>query len=657
MTWVSEALVEASEPILEKVSALVAEALPRGSAVSAEEVAQQARVTLGLLIEIVEGDPTDSLFEYWEEVGRSCSERKLAMSEMPNAPDLLKSGIWTELEGQVEGGAMPLSDLVDVMMGIESILGKCSLAMFKSYLGSREIKVAERTERMDALYSLNRVLSDDFDSDRMYHSLAEKLASITGISRCSILLFGDEGRVTPAASNFAGALEVLKDLSLEELGALAAIAALGGPVVLRNGEKKPPEIGSLLRRYGTPLMLVVPLRSTGKQVGVALLDEGRDGEFPREQVELAVAVANQVAIAIDKSSLIEEMETRLKHMAAIGVIARTLTSFLDSKEQLRSLLGMACALVSAGAGAILLLEAMFDELKVEVSEGADGWPEDTGFLKAARWSCDNGRPLLLSRGSRERRFKVASGISGGMVAPLLIRDKAIGVIAIAAKPGSEYDRDDLELFANFAAQAAVSIENTQLYERLQDMYLGAIGSLAAAIEARDPYTVGHSARVTQYAVAIAEGMGLTQPEIEELRLAGLLHDLGKIGVPDSILNKPGRLSEEEFSAIKMHPALSMRIIEPLPHLGNIIPIIYHHHEHFDGSGYMDGKSGEKIPLGARIITVADSFEAMTSDRPYRKALSRHEAMMELKRCSGSQFDPRVVSVFVDLLEKTADEGS
>jgi HD-GYP domain-containing protein (c-di-GMP phosphodiesterase class II) len=318
---------------------------------------------------------------------------------------------------------------------------------------------------------------------------------------------------------------------------------------------------------------------------------------------------------------------------------------------------MACALVSAGAGAILLLEAMFDELKVEVSEGADGWPEDTGFLKAARWSCDNGRPLLLSRGSRERRFKVASGISGGMVAPLLIRDKAIGVIAIAAKPGSEYDRDDLELFANFAAQAAVSIENTQLYERLQDMYLGAIGSLAAAIEARDPYTVGHSARVTQYAVAIAEGMGLTQPEIEELRLAGLLHDLGKIGVPDSILNKPGRLSEEEFSAIKMHPALSMRIIEPLPHLGNIIPIIYHHHEHFDGSGYMDGKSGEKIPLGARIITVADSFEAMTSDRPYRKALSRHEAMMELKRCSGSQFDPRVVSVFVDLLEKTADEGS
>lgn len=656
MTWVSDALAKAGEQILEKASALVADALPRGSIVSAEEITNQARVSLELVIEIVEGAPTDKLFEYWEEVGRSCSDRMLAMSEMPNAPDLLKSAIWSVLEGQVEDDSIPLSDLVDVMMGIESILGKCSLAMFKSYLGSRDIKVAEQSDRIDALYSLNRVLADDFDSERMYHSLAEKFASITGLTRCSLLLFDDKGNLEPAASNFSGALQEMKESTSDELAALAAVAALDGPVILRNSESKPPEIGSLLGHYGTPVALVVPLKSMTGQVGVAMLDEGRDGEFPRSQVELAVAVANQVATAIEKSTTISEMETRLKHMAAIGVIARTLTSFLDSKEQLKSLLGMACALVRAEGGAILLLEEMFGELKLEAGEGPGSWREDEGFKRVAKWASDNAMPALLTKWSKDLRFRAPQGVSSEMIAPLKVRDKVIGIIAVASKPGAEYDRDDLELFASFAAQAAVSIENTQLYERLQNMYLGAIGSLAAAIEARDPYTVGHSARVTQYAVAIAEAMSLPQAEIEEIRLAGYLHDLGKIGVPDNILNKPGRLSAEEFLAIKMHPALSMKIIEPLPHLGNIVPIIYHHHEHYDGSGYMDGKVGEKIPLGARIITVADSFEAMTSDRPYRKALSRDEAMKELRRCAGSQFDPKIVSLFLGLLEKSDGGG-
>ncbi|MCJ7653219.1 MAG: HD domain-containing protein, partial [Actinobacteria bacterium] len=133
----------------------------------------------------------------------------------------------------------------------------------------------------------------------------------------------------------------------------------------------------------------------------------------------------------------------------------------------------------------------------------------------------------------------------------------------------------------------------------------------------------------------------------------LLHDVGKIGVPDRILSKTGRLSDEEFSAIKMHPTMSVKIIEPLPHLAKIVPVIYHHHEHYDGTGYVDGKSGDKIPLGSRIIAAADAYEAMTSDRPYRKALSREQAMAKLQRNSGTQFDPMVVGLFLDLLERAS----
>jgi len=349
------------------------------------------------------------------------------------------------------------------------------------------------------------------------------------------------------------------------------------------------------------------------------------------------------------------MESRLKQMAAIGIVARSLTSHLDAKEQLQSILAMATTLMRAESGVFLLIEEMFGELKQEAYAGEAGWAADGSFMDMARWVYDKAELAVWDRDLADERFAaLPQPVQACMAAPLMVRDKPIGVLGIASsKQGEHYADQDAELFGNFAAQAAVSIENTRLYQRLQDTYLGAIGSLAAAIEARDPYTVGHSARVTQYAVAIAESMELEPEEVEDLRLAGLLHDLGKIGVPDNILNKAGRLSEEEFSAIKMHPALSMRIIEPMPHLGNIIPIIYSHHERYDGNGYMDGMAGDKIPLGARIIAVADSFEAMTSDRPYRKALSSEEATSELSRNSGSQFDHEVVKHFLILLEKSS----
>ena len=280
--------------------------------------------------------------------------------------------------------------------------------------------------------------------------------------------------------------------------------------------------------------------------------------------------------------------------------------------------------------------------------------------------CRHAEMVMMLEGEVIKRNKEDIGHSSGRYRKLKIavNDDSLsswfmGVLEANAASNNPYlleisiaDQDySINQMKAGSALAAISIDKNPV-QGFQSTYLGIISALAAAIEARDPYTVGHSARVTQYAVAIAESMELSSEEVEEVRLAGLLHDLGKIGVPDSILNKPGRLNDEEFTVIKMHPALSMRIIEPLPHLGNIIPIIYHHHERYDGQGYVEGKSGERIPLGARIIAVADSYEAMTSDRPYRVALSRKEAMSELRSNAGSQFDPDVVSHFLELLDKT-----
>jgi len=178
-----------------------------------------------------------------------------------------------------------------------------------------------------------------------------------------------------------------------------------------------------------------------------------------------------------------------------------------------------------------------------------------------------------------------------------------------------------------------------------------VTSLSSALDARDHYTNGHSERVIEYAKQIATELGMPMQQQEELVYLCLLHDIGKIGIPDHILNKPGRLTQEEFEIMKRHAEIGERIISPLEALKNLKPLIRHHQEYYDGKGYPDNLSGEAIPIACRILSVVDTFDAMTTDRPYRKALPIEAAMAELRRCADSQFDPAVVDIFITILDK------
>jgi putative nucleotidyltransferase with HDIG domain len=652
MTWIADALSVRSSEILKVADGLIQDA---GTvSVPAEEIMKQAELTLELLIEALSTRESAPLFDCWEMIGKNCSERDLPISDIPQTTEILKRAIWIAMQDQVERSVVKFADLVDAMMVVESVLSDCWFTMVHSYLGSRDIRVTAKAERMEALYALTEVLSMERDDARMYKAIVDKVASITRLPRCSLLLFDEDGSLRPVVSNYRDAVERLGESTEKELSALSAVASLGGPVILEKGHN-PFEIETVLANYDTPIVLLAPLRTAEKDLGILLLDSGKDGEFNQEQIDLAIASANQAAIAIEKSGLVKEMEIRLKHMAAIGIVARSLTTMLEPEDQIKNLLDMGCALVRADSGVLLTQEESFGDIHEQVSSGRVEWARGDSFYSIARWVNEHKEPVVWQKGVKDPRFVgVTLQTEAGIIAPMLVREKVIGVLGVGSeRQGEKYDSDDVEMFKNFSAQAAVAVENTRLYDRLQDTYLGAIGALAAAIEARDPYTVGHSARVTQYAVAIAESMKLSTEETEEIRLAALLHDVGKIGVSDHILNKPGRLNEEEYSAMKMHPELSMRIMTPLPHRGDIIPIIYHHHEHYDGSGYVDGQSGEEIPLGARIVSVADAYEAMTSDRPYRAALSREDAVQELRVNAGTQFDPEVVRHFLNLLEKPA----
>jgi putative nucleotidyltransferase with HDIG domain len=185
---------------------------------------------------------------------------------------------------------------------------------------------------------------------------------------------------------------------------------------------------------------------------------------------------------------------------------------------------------------------------------------------------------------------------------------------------------------------------------LREQFISLLTTLSETIDARDPHTRRHSIKVCQHALAIGAQLGLSHQNLERLEIAALLHDIGKMGVEAFILQKPAVLDEVEMMAIRHHPLLGVRILEPVRQLADVIPFIRHHHERYDGGGYPDGLRGEKIPLEARILAVADSYDAMTSHRPYRKALSSREAIGELREEAGTQFDPRVVEAFCAVLE-------
>ncbi len=196
----------------------------------------------------------------------------------------------------------------------------------------------------------------------------------------------------------------------------------------------------------------------------------------------------------------------------------------------------------------------------------------------------------------------------------------------------------------------------QKHHELRTAYVQTVGALAEAVDAKDTYTRGHSERVGVYATKIAREMGYSKEFIERVYIAGLLHDVGKIGVRDYVITKPDRLTPEEYEEIKMHPEIGAKILEPVDFLADIAPCVRHHHEWFDGSsrGYPERLLGDQIPLPSRIILVADTVEAMTSDRPYRKALSLDRVVSELNKFAGSQFDPSCTSAFLRLLDREGE---
>ncbi len=257
-----------------------------------------------------------------------------------------------------------------------------------------------------------------------------------------------------------------------------------------------------------------------------------------------------------------------------------------------------------------------------------------------------GKPLHFRGSAVAKQF---AGHQAGIAIPIRTRGKTLGVIyACGKKNGQEFSARERNMLCGISNQAAFALDNATLYHDLENLFVGIAWSFASALDAKSSWTAGHSKRVTQYSVAIAEELGQTTDFLNSIRTCGLLHDVGKIGISEMILDKPGAITRQERLAIAEHASQGAKILEHIDQFQPLLPGIRHHHERWDGRGFPDKLRKADIPLMARVLSVADAYDAMTSDRPYRQRRTRVDAISEIERCSGSQFDPEIVDAFIEV---------
>ncbi|MFH1860849.1 MAG: HD domain-containing phosphohydrolase [bacterium] len=378
------------------------------------------------------------------------------------------------------------------------------------------------------------------------------------------------------------------------------------------------------------------------------------------------ALTKEISYVYEELSLIYDVSTRMGSM-------------LDVDRLPIEVINKAIDILDVRCGFLLLFDEQRSCMTIEAARGFS--PEILDKFKG-EYLPNNGlagecvrkkQPIVCQLTEDTTVSETILGIKNIMCVPMIYKEQPIGVIVLGDKiSGEPFYTPNTKLVFALATMTSTMVQNARLYSQLQNMFLSAISSLSSAIDEKDNYTLGHSNRVTTYAVEIGKRMNLSEEKLGIIQLAAILHDVGKIGVPEEVLRKPGKLTNEEWESIRQHPDKGVHIVEPMvateeamaifdihlinprEHIGEIVAGIKHHHERFDGHGYPSGISGANIPLISRIIAVADAYDAMTSKRSYRDALTEEVAIEELRKNAGEQHDPKIVELFIEMRQ---EEGS
>ena len=361
----------------------------------------------------------------------------------------------------------------------------------------------------------------------------------------------------------------------------------------------------------------------------------------------------------------------LKNLKTLIEINKAITSSLELEEVFELILSGVLE-ISSGMRAMILLRNKSGDMEVvyrkTLESSASHVPDQNLSSSIIKRVIETGKPVHINDIAIDAELQNQASIRALdlhsiVVIPLLYSQNYIsqgspggalmGVIYVDNKAARRrFTEEDLDLLMAFSYQAAITVENAQLYRELQDNYVAIVTSLAEAVEVKDRYTRGHSELVSRYAVAIGERLGLAERELQDIIRGGILHDVGKIGIDETILNKNDKLTDEEFAILKLHTVYGARILEPVPHMSAVRDIVLHHHERMDGSGYPEGLTGDQISLATRVVSISDIYEALTSNRAYRKALAPKVVVKMLESEAGSKLDAELVGIFLSLYKES-----
>lgn len=531
-------------------------------------------------------------------------------------------------------------------------------------IGTGPLSAEEETSRLYRILARANRIASNTELDELLEQMLDLIILVCGANAGTLYLLdpflnelefkvvrdptsssGLLGRRIPASEGIAGATILKRETIV--VADLAQDPRWYGP------------IGSDQHKLGNTIS--IPLLLPSKPIGVVQVFNY--SEAPLQMVQL---LANRMASEIDKAMLLQASQRHGERIQALVNIIGIIGSSLDRDQVLRLIVGYARDLLNAEASSIFLIDKAQQEIVLHLSTDPEidqtiRIPLGQGIIGHV---IQTGETILVNDATLDKRhFSSADALTGTttcsiMAVPLTARSVQLGqergtmathiiggLEAINKLEGS-FSQEDAELLRTLANQAATVLQIAELYGDANELFLDTIQAMVAAIDAKDPYTEGHSQRVSEFSVAIGRQLNLPPEQIHHLRIGALLHDVGKIGVPDRILTKPGRLTAEEFEHIKAHPAIGAEIMGKVRMLRTEIPALAEHHERIDGQGYPNGLNGSEITLFGRIVAVADVFDALTSDRPYRSALATEEVLDLMQQESGTHLDGFCVQALI-----------
>jgi len=536
----------------------------------------------------------------------------------------------------------------------------------QAILSARYHEEAQRCNaELAALQKIAGSLGSYPDEKRAAEVIVETVEDLLGTHHVSLLtrvpgterfrLQAIRGKATPADLPDAG------DVSLSDEVGMIAWAVRTGQPFLANDVRREPRYWEVFP--GILSEVVVPIFSQGAVIGVINVESERLEAFDHHTLRLLTIVANQAQVILENARLFSQAKQKISDLTTLHEIGLEITSTLGVEQILERIVDIVVgSLKPFDCAFYSLTEGEPRELTIGPSyHHLEGKPvrQDSEVHKlpldgpgVIAWVTREGHPLLVSDVREDPRYvKVFEEVVSEIAVPLTSKSRVLGVLNVESNQAGAFSQTTLEFLTTIAQQASVAVENARLYERLEQSYFDTVRTLVLAMDAKDPYTRGHSERVRRYSVELARVMGMSEEDVKRVSYAGLLHDIGKIGVREDLLLKPGELTPDEFEEVKLHSVLGEKLVQQVGLLRGVGPLIRSEHENYGGGGYPDGLAGEAIPLGARIIAVADAYDAMTTDRAYHHEMPIKAALDELRKCAGKQFDPRIVEALAQLMSE------